>query len=326
LRATSRDTVDGARPSRRAIMRQESPAAGPREISSRSANSKALAARRGGRHCTPPDCNTKARTDGPRLPSRRAISRSDSPRRHRCHTSSCSTADSPHERMTTSSHQIHRRWCIHPWRPPTFLRYPPLPRPQHGFTRPEPVSRINVAQPGLSQGSATVVRMRQLLGYARVSTTDQQPHLQGRRPPASRLVPGVHRDRQRRPHRPSDAPRALLNGSLHRPLGPAAHQFLDLAARQALGRTCPMIGCLGRCRRPGSLLEARWSVATVCDATLEPLAFGALQRAGRQHGPDRRPHPSAARASSSSGAQRRLRRPATLNWQQHEAVRRVEAA
>jgi hypothetical protein len=37
LRATSRDTVDGARPSRRAITRNESPAAIPREISSRSA-------------------------------------------------------------------------------------------------------------------------------------------------------------------------------------------------------------------------------------------------------------------------------------------------
>jgi DNA invertase Pin-like site-specific DNA recombinase len=40
------------------------------------------------------------------------------------------------------------------------------------------VSEINVAQPPLSQGSATVIGMGQLLGYARVSTTDQQPHLQ----------------------------------------------------------------------------------------------------------------------------------------------------
>jgi hypothetical protein len=44
--------------------------------------------------------------------------------------------------------------------------------------RPEPVSTINVAQPGLSQGSATVSGMGHLLGYARISTTDQQPHLQ----------------------------------------------------------------------------------------------------------------------------------------------------
>jgi predicted site-specific integrase-resolvase len=40
------------------------------------------------------------------------------------------------------------------------------------------VSEINVAQPALSQGSATVSSMGHLLGYARVSTTDQQPQLQ----------------------------------------------------------------------------------------------------------------------------------------------------
>jgi DNA invertase Pin-like site-specific DNA recombinase len=40
------------------------------------------------------------------------------------------------------------------------------------------VSEINVAQPPLSQGSATLAGMGHLLGYARVSTTDQQPHLQ----------------------------------------------------------------------------------------------------------------------------------------------------
>jgi Resolvase, N terminal domain len=40
------------------------------------------------------------------------------------------------------------------------------------------VSESNVAQPALSQGSATVSSMGHLLGYARVSTTDQQPHLQ----------------------------------------------------------------------------------------------------------------------------------------------------
>jgi hypothetical protein len=44
--------------------------------------------------------------------------------------------------------------------------------------RPEPVSAINVAQPRVSQGSATVSGIGHLLGYDRVSTTDQQPHLQ----------------------------------------------------------------------------------------------------------------------------------------------------
>jgi DNA invertase Pin-like site-specific DNA recombinase len=40
------------------------------------------------------------------------------------------------------------------------------------------VCEINVAQLALSQGSATLSGMGHLLSYARVSTTDQQPHLQ----------------------------------------------------------------------------------------------------------------------------------------------------
>jgi DNA invertase Pin-like site-specific DNA recombinase len=40
------------------------------------------------------------------------------------------------------------------------------------------VSEINVAQPPLSEGSATLHPMGHLLGYARVSTTDQQTQLQ----------------------------------------------------------------------------------------------------------------------------------------------------
>jgi predicted site-specific integrase-resolvase len=40
------------------------------------------------------------------------------------------------------------------------------------------VSAINVAQSPLSEGGETVSGMGHLLGYARVSTTDQQPHLQ----------------------------------------------------------------------------------------------------------------------------------------------------
>ena len=40
------------------------------------------------------------------------------------------------------------------------------------------MSEINVAQPALSQGSATLPHMGHLLGYARVSTTDQHPQLQ----------------------------------------------------------------------------------------------------------------------------------------------------
>ena len=53
----------------------------------------------------PPVCNTKARTDGPRLPNRRAISRSDSPCRQRAQTSSCSWTDNPQDR----AHHLPRR-------------------------------------------------------------------------------------------------------------------------------------------------------------------------------------------------------------------------
>ncbi len=55
----------------------------------------------------------------------------------------------------------------------------------------------------LSGGCGTLPRMGHLLGYARVSTTDQQPRPPGRRPEARRLRPGVHRDGQRRPRRPA---------------------------------------------------------------------------------------------------------------------------
>jgi hypothetical protein len=60
----------------------------------------------------------------------------------------------------------------------SFLQQPSAPLLREAGERPQPVSAINVAQPGLSQGSATVIAMGHRLGYARVSTTDQQPHLQ----------------------------------------------------------------------------------------------------------------------------------------------------
>ena len=64
MRASSRDTVDGARPSRAASCRHESPAATPRLISSRSAMLSDRGARLGGWCCMPPVCSTNARTDG----------------------------------------------------------------------------------------------------------------------------------------------------------------------------------------------------------------------------------------------------------------------
>jgi hypothetical protein len=60
----------------------------------------------------------------------------------------------------------------------SFLRQAAAAALPGSWMRPEPVSAFNVAPPTVSQGSATVVRMGHLLGYARVSTTDQQPHLQ----------------------------------------------------------------------------------------------------------------------------------------------------
>ena len=60
----------------------------------------------------------------------------------------------------------------------TDLATATAPRHQGRSRCPEPVSEINVAQPPLSEGCETVSGMGHLLGYARVSTTDQQPKLQ----------------------------------------------------------------------------------------------------------------------------------------------------
>jgi Resolvase, N terminal domain len=67
-------------------------------------------------------------------------------------------------------------WRLSRKRP--FLREPPLPRQDAPHRRPEPVSEINVAQPPVSEGCETVSSMGHLLGYARVSPTDQHPQLQ----------------------------------------------------------------------------------------------------------------------------------------------------
>jgi hypothetical protein len=69
----------------------------------------AMAARSGGRCCMPPACNAEARIEGPRLPIRRAISRSDSPCRQRRQSSSCPWTDSPQDR----THHLHRRHTRH---------------------------------------------------------------------------------------------------------------------------------------------------------------------------------------------------------------------
>ncbi len=93
LRATSREMLLGARPSRAAMARHESLAASPREISSRSAAVSAPSARVGGGRRHPPEAMRKRRTACRYVPKYRLIARSDSPRRHRVQISSCSAAD-----------------------------------------------------------------------------------------------------------------------------------------------------------------------------------------------------------------------------------------
>jgi len=108
LAATSRDTVDGALPSLRAIQRSDTPWAIPREISSRSANDNRnrhqSAAGAGRRH---PAATTGVRTDDGARPNWRLIERSDSPASNRSHNSvfsdseNRSTTSPPNETTTT---------------------------------------------------------------------------------------------------------------------------------------------------------------------------------------------------------------------------------
>ncbi len=118
LRATSRLSVDGARPNRRARTRSDSPAATPREISSRSTRDKCRTDRCRTAGRTPPEASTNARIDPADLPSRRPIDRFDSPACRRSHTSTRS--ESVNTATTTSSmrnHSSHRECCVHPQRP-----------------------------------------------------------------------------------------------------------------------------------------------------------------------------------------------------------------
>ncbi len=115
LPATSRDTVDGARPSRLAITRNDSPRATPREISSRSTSDRCRSARRRGGGRTPPASSNSRRIDDPFLPRRRAIDRVSSPACRRSHTSAISASvnllDTPH--LPTRNHNSRRRCCVH---------------------------------------------------------------------------------------------------------------------------------------------------------------------------------------------------------------------
>jgi len=102
------------RPNRPAIRRNDSPAATPREISSRSVNDKHRDARRRGAGRTPPVSSISVRTDELSRPSQRAIFRIASPPCHRSHTSALS--NSVNFRTTTSSTRVpySRRQVLHP--------------------------------------------------------------------------------------------------------------------------------------------------------------------------------------------------------------------
>jgi hypothetical protein len=95
LPATSRDTVDGARPSTPAIVRSDRPAARPREISSRSANESRNSHRRRGTGRIPPVRLSRSRTVDGFTRICRASTFTASPDRQRRHTSSTSAEDSP---------------------------------------------------------------------------------------------------------------------------------------------------------------------------------------------------------------------------------------
>jgi hypothetical protein len=86
LRETSRLTVDGDLPSAPAIARIDSPAASPREISSRSAMLSRPVARRRGSGLIPPHRNRYARTVPVHNPSSRAVGFAACPARNRTHT------------------------------------------------------------------------------------------------------------------------------------------------------------------------------------------------------------------------------------------------
>jgi hypothetical protein len=127
FRATPRDAVDGARPSRAATARPDSPAASARDTSPRSAAVGWPPARRRGGSRRPPVRARKRRTCATPRPQCRAMGRSDSPARPRAQISSCSTAVNPpgtgpsiaHLR---SSRQLPARWCADRLRPPWLKR------------------------------------------------------------------------------------------------------------------------------------------------------------------------------------------------------------
>src|SRR5664280_2691307 len=124
LALTSLDTVDEARPSRRAMWRADSPPAMPREISSRStSDNRASTHSVGTRGRTPPVLAIRSRTALWERPTALAMGRMYSPASYRSQTSACSAA----ENRTYISHLLigdslrcQPRWCVDPLKPPLF--------------------------------------------------------------------------------------------------------------------------------------------------------------------------------------------------------------
>ena len=115
LPATSRLIVDTARPSRLAMVRSESPAATPREISSRSVNDKSRSERRRRAGRTPPTSSNNRRIDDPPFPTDEQSTGVSSPASRRSCTSAISASvnllDAAH--LPTRNHNSRRRCCIH---------------------------------------------------------------------------------------------------------------------------------------------------------------------------------------------------------------------
>ena len=103
LPKTSRLTVDGARPRAAAIIRNDSPAASPREISSRSSSDSRTSQRRFGAGLIPPlRCNRSRTVDGLTRICR-AKTFTAWPERHRTQTSSTSTGVSLNGLLTATT-------------------------------------------------------------------------------------------------------------------------------------------------------------------------------------------------------------------------------
>ena len=120
--------VEAARPRRVATIRIETPAATPREISSRSTSDRCRGERLLGWGRTPPHDSTKARIEAADRPRSRPINRFASPA---CHRSQTTTRSSSVNLTTTTSsmrHHSHRQVLHSP--PETTALMGGLPRVQ----------------------------------------------------------------------------------------------------------------------------------------------------------------------------------------------------